>query len=72
VLLKHVYFISFNLTDFHIFSLLKKKEENYKQTYNKLENFLRSSLERFMRAVQFASCARTSPLEAFQLQMLFV
>ena len=39
------------------------------------KNFIRSSLERFMRAVQFASvisCARTSPFEAFQLQMMFM
>jgi len=38
-------------------------------------NFFRSSLERFMRAAQFASvssCAHTSPLKAFQLQMLFM
>jgi len=44
------------------------------KTTTNWKNFLRSSLERFMRAAQFASvssCAHTSPLEAFQLQMLF-
>jgi len=77
VLLK-TYFILLALTrwktDFHNSFTVKK--EKYKQHYDKLEkNFVRSSLEHFMRAAQFASvssCARTSLFEAFLLQMLFM
>jgi len=52
---------------FTILSLLKKRRK-LKQNYNKLGKLLK-------RAVQFASvssCARTSTLEAFQLQMFFM
>jgi len=63
-----------NWWNFNRFSQFFYCWKNIKRNHKRLENFFRSSLERFMGAVQFASvssCARTSPLEAFQLQMLF-
>ena len=51
-----------------------KNKKIINKTTTDWKNFFRRSLELFMWAVQFASvssCARTSPLEAFQLQMFF-
>jgi len=63
-----------NLNRFSQFFHCWKKKKIRNKTTTNWKNCFRRSLERFMRAVQFASvssCARTSPLQAFQLQMLF-